>query len=50
MARAEIDAIGAEGVLAEYGPAETPQPTCQANPISVHYVAGYWLDVDTSVT
>ncbi len=46
LARAEIDAIRAEGTLAAYDLPKFLTRLAKVHPVAVHYVAGHWLDVD----
>lgn len=47
MARAEIDAMEAEGVLRTSDLPELLNRLARRTTVNVHYVTGYWLDVDT---
>jgi phosphoenolpyruvate phosphomutase len=47
MARDEIDAMEAEGVLRTSDLPELLNRLARRTTVNVHYVTGYWLDVDT---
>jgi phosphoenolpyruvate phosphomutase len=47
MAREEIDAMEAEGVLRTSDLPELLNRLARRTTVNVHYVTGYWLDVDT---
>lgn len=47
MARDEIDAMEAEGVLRTSDLPELLNRLARQTTVNVHYVTGYWLDVDT---
>jgi phosphoenolpyruvate phosphomutase len=47
MARDEIDAMEAEGVLRTSDLPELLNRLAKRTTVNVHYVTGYWLDVDT---
>ena len=47
IARDEIDAMEAEGVLPTSDLPELLNRLARRTTVNVHYVTGYWLDVDT---
>jgi phosphoenolpyruvate phosphomutase len=47
IALAEIDAMAAEGVLRTADLPELLNRLARRFSVNVHYVTGYWLDVDT---
>ena len=47
MALAEIDAMAGEGLLRTADLPELLNRLARRTTVNVHYVTGYWLDVDT---
>ena len=48
LIRAELEAMRAEGVLDQADLPALMQRLAPKHPVAVHYIAGHWLDVDTT--